>query len=203
MSELVELLGGHTPITRIAEHLDGLDPQQRVEALAGLSRSDQRRLFARAADSPPLGLGFFVPDGATGEVRHRGTNTLPLPRRLRQFEKRFARQQGGLERLFGYNHYALQRLLGPGYFVAESCREDPDWGGRGGVVVDYFRVPDGAVPDGWPRVVPNTKGLQRFFYGGTRDFMRRVSGDVSIGAAFRGEKPLDHYFTLCRQEVAA
>ena len=30
--------------------------------------------------------------------------------------------------------------------------------------------------------------------------MRRVSQHVSIGAAYKGEKPLDHYFTLCRED---
>ena len=47
---------------------------------------------------------------------------------------------------------------------------------------------------------PNSEGLQRFIYMGTRDFMRRVSEHVSIGAAYKGEKPLDHYFTLCRED---
>ena len=130
-------------------------------------------------------------------VRHQGTNTLPLPRRLRQFEKRFV-QSPDAEKLFGYNEWALRRLIGPGYFVARSTVDSPGWRERGGVIVDYFEVPDGEVPPGWPEVVPNSKGLQRFVYRGTRDFMRRVSHDVSIGAAFRGEKALDHYFTLCR-----
>ena len=59
---------------------------------------------------------------------------------------------------------------------------------------------DGAVPSDWPKVVPNTQGLQRFIYHGTRDFMRRVSQHVSIGAAYKGEKKLDHYFVLVRQD---
>ena len=67
------------------------------------------------------------------------------------------------------------------------------------MVVDYFQVPDGAVADGWPRIVANDWRLQRFVYHETRDFMRRVSRDVSIGAAFKREKPLDHYFVLCRR----
>jgi hypothetical protein len=29
--------------------------------------------------------------------------------------------------------------------------------------------------------------------------MRRVSAHVSIGAAFKRERPLDHYFILCRR----
>lgn len=67
------------------------------------------------------------------------------------------------------------------------------------MVVDYFQVPDGAVADGWPRVVANDWRLRRFVYDQTRDFMRRVSRHVSIGAAFKRERPLDHYFVLCRR----
>jgi hypothetical protein len=75
----------------------------------------------------------------------------------------------------------------------------PEWEARGAVVIDYFQIPDGPVPAGWPPVIPNTKGLQRFVYHRTRDFMRRVSTHVTIGAAFKEEKSLDHYFILCRQ----
>jgi hypothetical protein len=48
-------------------------------------------------------------------------------------------------------------------------------------------------------VIPNTQGLQRFVYHKTRDFMRRLSTHVTIGAAFKEEKAHDHYFILCRQ----
>jgi hypothetical protein len=136
-------------------------------------------------------------DAPAQSIRHHGTNTLSPPRRLRYFEKRFARPRGESERLFGYNEWILRRLIGPGYFVATA--DHPRWLERGGVVVDYFEVPEGAVPPKWPDVVPNSQGLQRFVYRGTRDFIRPVSDDVSIGAAFRGEKALDHYFTLCRE----
>ena len=66
-------------------------------------------------------------------------------------------------------------------------------------MVDYFQIPDGPVPEGWPRVIPNTRGLQTFVYHRTRDFMRKVSKHVTIGAAYKVERPLDHYFVLCRQ----
>ena len=65
------------------------------------------------------------------------------------------------------------------------------------------RVPyalSGPVPDGWPRVRPNSQGLQYFVYHRTRDFMRRVSKTVSIGAAYKVERPLDHYFLLSRRD---
>ena len=68
-----------------------------------------------------------------------------------------------------------------------------------GVLVDYHRVPDGPVAPGWPPVVPNSKGLQRFVFHETRDRLRRVSAYVSVGAAYKRDRPLDHYFTLCRR----
>jgi hypothetical protein len=62
-------------------------------------------------------------------------------------------------------------------------------------------VPSGEVVAGWPKVVPNQKGLQVLVYNGTRDFMRKVSSSVTIGAAYKGETPLDHYFVLVRKPV--
>jgi hypothetical protein len=198
MPDLAELLRRRVSVDAIASHLDSLGHSERVEALSRLGRGDQRILYEAATEREPMDLDFFVPVGAPPSVRHYGTNTLPLPRRLRRFEKRFGRPRGRADHVFGYNEWSLRRLLGPGYFVARSTAESPGWHARGGVVVDYFEVPDDEVPSEWPDVVPNSRGLQRFVYGGTRDFLRRVSDDVSIGAAFRGEKALDHYFTLCR-----
>jgi hypothetical protein len=202
MCELSDLIRSRASVERIAAHLDGLGPSERVAALPRLGRSDQRLLYQSAQDSSPLHLGFLVPDDAVAPwIRHDGTNTLPLPRRLRQFEKRFARPEDGSERLFGYNETPLRWLIGPGYFVAKPVPSGSAWSARGGVVVDYFEVPDAPVPDGWPAVAANDKAPQRFVYGGTRDFIRRVTDNVSIGAAFKGERPLDHYFTLCREPM--
>jgi hypothetical protein len=163
VSELSDLLRSRVPVARIEAHLSGLDPGERVQGLADLGCGDQRLLYESARDSPPLDLDFFVPaDAPAQSIRHHGTNTLPLPRRLRQFEKRVARPRGESERLFGYNEWILRRLIGPGYFVAKSTADHPRWLERGGVVVDYFEVPEGAVPPKWPDVVPNSHGLQRF-----------------------------------------
>src|SRR5919201_2543242 len=197
MSELSDLIRERASIGYIAAWLGGLDPVARVAALSLLGRGAQRLLYESAAESPPSDLDFLIGGARGGWVRHRGTNTLPLPRPLRQFEKRFARSPDGAERLFGYNETSLRRLIGPGYFVAKPSTAAPGWSERGGIVVDYFEVPDGDVPDEWPAVASNERVPQRFVYGGARDFLRKVSDDVSIGAVFKGEKPLDHYFTLC------
>jgi len=190
-----------TGIQAIARHLDGLDGATRWNEVGQLDRDRQRALFEKAAQSAPLDLTYFV-DGAGPkvEVIHDGLNTLPLPAPLRRFQKRFCRP-GGADgvRLFGYNEGVTRRFIGPGFFVAIPTAGRPAWESRGAVVVDYFQVPDGPVADGWPRVVPNDWRLQRFVYNHTRDFMRRVSQHVSIGAAYKEERPLDHYFVLCRQ----
>ena len=75
---------------------------------------------------------------------------------------------------------------------------------RGADVVDYYRVPHASVPAGWPKVRSNTTGFSRFVYGGTRDYLRRVSNHVSVGRPFKGDHPgdeLDFSFVLCREDV--
>jgi hypothetical protein len=185
----------------IGGYLDDLDARSRKTEVRALDRDRQRMLYEKAASAAPLGLDYFVGDAAARvEVIHDGKNTLPLPDRLRRFQKRFCRPDGEGGRLFGYNEGPTRSVVGPGFFVAVATRGRPHWEARGAVVVDYYQVPDGPVADGWPAVVPNDWRLQRFVYYQTRDFMRRVSRHVSIGAAFKRERPLDHYFVLCRRD---
>ncbi len=186
----------------IAALLDGLDGEERWRLLRGLERDQQRALY-RKADGNGMDLAHLVPTATPGiEVIHDGLNTLPVPPRLRRFEKRFCRpDEPAGDRLFGYNEGPTRRVFGPGYFVARTTGGRPEWREHAGVVVDYFETPDptAALPAGWPRAVPNSRGLQRFVYYETRDFLRRVSVHVSIGAAFKRDRPLDHYFVLCRR----
>ncbi len=190
-----------TAIDEVASLLDAATPEERVNALFALDRSGQRALFKMAETSAPLTLDDFVPnDRAPGDpVRHRGRNTLPFTARHKLFKKCFCRPDDGTARLFGYNDAPSRGLVGPGYFVALPTAENPECAARVAIVVDYFQVPDGKVADGWPAILPNSKGLQRFVYHRTRDFMRRVSRLVTIGSAFRSEKALDHYFVLVRE----
>jgi hypothetical protein len=187
----------------IAQHLDLLEGRARRAAVRELDRDRQRLLYEKAAHAPALDLGYFVGDApALREVIHDGLNTLPLPPRWRRFQKRFCRPERDGARLFGYNEGPSRSFIGPGFFVALPTEGRPSWEARGAVVVDYFQVPDAPVAEGWPRVVPNDWRLQRLVYHETRDFMRRVSAHVSIGAAFKRERPLDHYFVLCRRDPA-
>jgi hypothetical protein len=188
------------PLDEIAGYLDALDPAARVAAIQGLGRGAQVALWKKA--DRDIGIEHFVPAGtpARREVIHEGRNTLPLPRLFRLFQKRFCLPEGEGGRTFGYNHGATMGVIGPGFFVGYPTAGKGDvWTERGAFVIDYFQVPDGAVVDGWPTVVPNSKGLQVLVYNGTRDFMRKVSAHVSIGAAFKGERALGQYFLLCRQ----
>lgn len=187
----------------VREHLDGLSHDARMAELATTTRDDQRTLWNLAAgDEGRITLEHFLPPSvpACRPVVHHGRNTLPLPGSHKFFRKPMARPEDGTPRAFGYNDSPSRWLIGPGYFVLVATAGNPAWEERGAFVVDYFQHPDGRVPASWPEVRPNTSGLQRFVYHGTRDFMRRVSEHVSIGAAYKGEKPLDHYFTLCRED---
>jgi hypothetical protein len=190
-----------TDIQAIARHLDGLDGATRWREVSALDRDRQRTLYEKAAQAKPIDFEHFVGDAKPyTEVIHDGMNTLPLPAPLKRFQKRFCRPNGGDGgRLFGYNEGPTRKVVGPGYFVAIPTEGKPAWQARGAVVVDYYQVPNGHVVEGWPEVVPNDWRLQKLVYNQTRDFMRRVSKHVSIGAAFKREKPLDHYFVLCRQ----
>ncbi|MFT5681407.1 MAG: hypothetical protein ACI8RZ_002313 [Myxococcota bacterium] len=199
MASLTDLIhDSSADLHAIAGHLEALSEADRVAALDVLGRRDQRALFGKA-DPKAIDMAHFVGDTAPlTSVEHQGRNTLPLPGKHRRFQKRFCRPEAGDDRLFGYNEAPSRGLIGPGFFVAIPTTGNADWCERGAVVVDYFQVPDAGVCPEWPEVIPNTKGLQRFVYHGTRDFMRKVSASVSIGAAYKSEKALDHYFTLCR-----
>ncbi|MEE2779883.1 MAG: hypothetical protein VYE15_05110, partial [Myxococcota bacterium] len=125
------------------------------------------------------------------EVIHVGRNSLPA---FRDFEKRFSRDDTREDALYGYNEGATRPLIGPGYFVAHLDEN------RSEIGVDYLMVPpdDANLPDGWPAVIPNEKGLQRFVYAGMVDYLRKVSEHILIGRAWRKGKVTNNYFVLCR-----
>lgn len=195
---LREMIHGASDMGAIAAYLDGLSHDARLAECYTLGRKDQKALYEKAAASEDIDLQHFVPEGTADlqPVIHYGINTLPL---FRKFQKRFCLPAGETDRLFGYNEGFTRPFIGPGYFVAHDTKSDSTWQERGAIVVDYFLVPDGEVAAGWPRVKPNSSGLQMFVYNKTRDFMRKVSDHVSIGAAFKKEKAMGAYFVLCRE----
>lgn len=190
----------NTTLAAVADGLEALDHAGRVAAVEGTNLGELTRLWALAESAPPIDDTHFVLDQpALSPVVHDGWNSLPLPRASRRFQKVFARPEpGGAPRIFGYNEGDSRPLIGPGYF--QLVPSDPDKLGRGAWVVDYFRVPDSAVPAGWPKVVPNWWGLQVFVYNGTRDYMRRVSPHVSIGKPWARAVELPFCFVLVRRD---
>lgn len=196
---LLKMIQNKAEISEIADFLDSLSHTKRLEETRTLNRKNQEWLYQQAKETAPLLLEDFVPTKEPNiEVIHYGRNTLPLPNALKLFEKRFCRPQQREESLYGYNEGMTRPLIGPGYFVAKPCTSQ--WEDLGSIVIDYFEVPDEPVALGWPKVKRNNQGLQVLVYHQTRDFMRRVSAHVTIGAAYKKEKPLGHYFILCRNE---
>ena len=198
--KLSELIREDSRIEDIAEHLDKLDPAERRQQTLDVDGKLQKILYERAQMSAPVDLEFFVPSHVadTTEVIHYGRNSQPA---FKYFQKRWSRPAGREGQLFGYNEARARPLIGPGYFVAHPTDADGS-DVRGAVVVDYFMLPDAAVPAGWPAIKPNNHGLQMFVYNKTRDYMRRISEHVSIGIAYRKEKTVLGYFLLCRDENA-
>jgi hypothetical protein len=191
-----------TPHSAIATLLDAASHEERLRALYSLSRAEQHALYERVAEAEPLTLADLVPAtiAPRTEVIHHGKNSLPA---FRVFQKRFCRPADGSARLFGYNEGFTRPFIGPGYFVAYETGSaqdaNPQWRARGGVVVDYFQVPDQPVVEGWPTVVDNSKGLQTFVFKGMRDSIRKVSAHCAVSAAFQGEKFFNSWFVLVRE----
>lgn len=201
MASLAQLIAEDKPIADIAAYLNGLSFADQKTETHALNRGQQRKLYQAAAKGPAITFADLTPPSvpARTEIIHHGRNTLPLPGAFRNFEKRMCRPESGGDKAFGFNEGASRPLIGPGYFVAIPTTGNATWQERGPIVVDYFQVPQEGVVEGWPKVVDNSVGLQMFVFKGTRDFMRKVSDRVSIGAAYKGEKALDHYFVLVRE----
>jgi hypothetical protein len=179
----------------IAALLDGFSHAERVAAVRSLGRSSQRALYSAVDGFLALQLVDLVPESvaALETVRHYGRNTLPA---FTHFEKRFCRPEGEASSepaaLYGFNFQALERLTGPGYFVAKQDPKRPE------IWVDYNVVPP-IHPDGWPEIRRNEVGLSRFVYGFMVDTLRRVSEHVTIGSAARKGRDVGSWFVLCRE----
>jgi len=194
--ELVARLRENTiKMVDVSRFLDGLAPQERIEAIRAIGAKQQRMLYAAADGFAAVRLVDLVPADVAdlSAVRHYGKNSLPV---FTHFEKRFSRAPG-LDpnvpgELMGFNFQTMSPVTGPGYYVA---REDEN---RREVLVDYSRLPD-SHPDGWPEIKPNDRGFSRFVYGFMIDTLRRVSQHVTIGSASRRGKDTGNWFVLCRE----
>ena len=189
-------------IHQVAERLDALDHEGRMAALGAASSADQRQLWALAEKSDPLTMEDFVPASVQDvtAVVHEGRNTMPLEG-LRPFQKLFARAKGQPDRLYGFNEGKVRPWLGPGCFTVRYTRGNPKEEALGSVVVDYYLTPDGEVPAAWPVPVSAARGVSLLVYGHTRDYMRRVSEQVTIGRGFKWGIDVGALFLLIRHDA--
>jgi hypothetical protein len=193
MTSAAFFTNGRVDVAGLSRHLDGLDDAGRAAATRAMTPGQQARLYEAVRGFRALTLEHFVPASAAplAPVIHTGKNSIPV---VSHFEKHFCRPSAGSDRLWGYNRNppAVQVVSGPGYFVCYAID-------AGEVLIDYTELPPGK-PDAWPPLRPNSAGLSRFIYNGTKDTMRGISAHVSIGRAARGGKVMDNWFVLCRRD---
>lgn len=195
------LLLGHADercVERIGSTLDRMDPRSRLATVMTIHPKEQRRLWELFENSA-IDADHFVPSGIEPleEVIHHGKNTLPTHN---FFQKRFCRADDESGELYGYNHQSLSWLTGPGYYVAHDTSDEKE--PPASYVIDYTRIPP-KKPESWPEIIPNENKLGRFVYAGMKDYMRKVSEHVSIGRAYKGGKPMNAWFILCREDPEA
>lgn len=158
-----------------------LPKDERANFMHGLPKREQRALWAE-------GLPLTLAELTAGEgeiVRHEGQNDL-LPG-FDRFEKHVVARAGDVQ---GINVQTFAWATGPGHFTVRQEGEE--------VWFDYTRLA-ASVPDGWPALVPNDRGIGRLVYGGMIDRVRKVVDGVVVGRVFRAGKPEDHYFMLIRR----
>ena len=168
----------------LAAALDDATHDQRVDWLRSLNKKELIRLYALAE-----GTEMTVEqlrDEAGEVVIHYGKNSLPA---FTHFQKRMMFTG---ERIQGYNEQTFRWFTGPGHFLARPSDDVP-----GELWLDYTWVPD-AAPSEFPPPKDNMSGTSRLVYGGMIDILRRVTDNVTIGAAIRGGKMSGDYFGLCR-----
>jgi len=181
-------------VNGLESRLPAMDDAERIRTVRALKKADMVRLWDAAAGRETSAADFVsahVPVGI--EVVHWGKNSLPA---FSSFQKRFCRAEGGDGVVYGYNWNGIPSwtTLGPGYFVGHWDEAERAFG------LDYYQTPPAAarLPAGWPAIVPNERGLQRFIYGQMVDYMRKVAEGVTIGRAWRHGKMTDNYFVLAR-----
>jgi hypothetical protein len=191
--ELKTLLGtDDVDIEKVCHTLNGFDSQTRIDAIRCLGKKAQVRLW-NAAEGHATALSDVVPTDVEAriEIIHSGKNSLPI---FTKFEKRFCRVASDDSILYGYNEGPTRKFVGPGYFVTSFDSE------RGEVGINYYTTPpvDAVLPEEWPALRSNERGLSRFVYAKMIDYLRKVSDHVTIGRAVRKGKTTNNYFLLCR-----
>lgn len=180
-------------IEALANLLDGIGHDERVQLTQTMGKQDQKAMWELAKAYRPISLENLVASSLAPmeQVRHIGKNTLPV---FSYFEKRFCRleAQGEQAQLIGYNWGVTRPLVGPGYFVAYYNERTKE------VDIDYRKAPT-EKPSDWPEIEDNNGGIAKLVFGNMVDSLRRVSEHVSIGSAARNGKPMGSWFVLCRE----
>lgn len=191
-TSLRELLRQGATRRAIADFLNGLSPEARVEEALSLGGSEVGRLYAAVEGGRELLVTDFVPAhaerGAT--IIFEGRNSLPL---FSRFQKRFARLPEG--QIVGYNHQTMSFATGPGFFVVRPASDDADVPNE--LYFDYTSEPESA-PEGWPRYKPNDVGLANLVYKNMKDYMREVARGVVVGEAYKLGESQKQFFLLAR-----
>jgi hypothetical protein len=168
-------------IAPIATALDALSHEERVNWMRGLGKKDLAALWALTEGRTVALSELHGPEGKV--VIHEGQNSLPF---FSVFQKRVMLRGGVVQ---GYNHQAMSWITGPGHFtVAQNER---------GAHFDYLQVP-ASSPEEFLPLAPNDKGFSRLVYANMIDYLRRVSADSVIGAAYKSGKATGDYFMLVR-----
>lgn len=175
----------------IARHLNALDPAERLTQVLAVKGKWVKALYDRMADAPLVSLTEFVPPETQGqEVIYEGRNSLAM---FTRFQKRFCLAKSG--RIVGYNHQSMGFVTGPGYFVLQPGRQDGPAPGE--PYVDYTTLPEqDELPEGWPTLKSNDRGLTKTVYGNMNDYLRRVATGVVVGKAYRAGEDIDAHFSL-------
>lgn len=161
--------------------LSALTPDEQANFMHGLPKREMRKLFDEGL---PLTLAEMI--GGEGQiVRHEGQNDL-LPF-FDRFEKHTVLRGGAVQ---GINVQKFAWATGPGHFSVRQVGDE--------VWFDYTQLAE-AVPEGWPALVANDRGVGRVVYGGMIDHVRKVVDGMVVGKVFRAGKPEEHYFMLFRR----
>jgi hypothetical protein len=185
---LSALLRSGASSREMADHLDGLSAEARLEEVLAITGSAVGRLYAAVADVPTVTPEEFLPTSTTGTLIYEGRNSMAA---FSRFQKRFLRLESGI--IVGYNHQSMSFLTGPGYFVVKAANGEGEHGKE--LFFDYTVVPP-ETPAGWPAFKPNDRGFSKLVYSDMLDYVRRVARGVVVGKAYRKGVDQNAYFTL-------
>ena len=174
-------------VDALEKAFDDASHDERVAATRQFSGKLQKRLFEAVEGRAVTARQLMPVDTTLTEVIHEGTNTLPA---FRAFQKRFAKPTETQNReTVGYNHNWYAFAAAAGYFIGYQEGDE--------FVIDYTQLPT-EKDAAWPKIGSNKFGLGIFIWTGMKDRLRRVSDHVTIGRAFRNDKPMNAYFVLVR-----